>query len=205
MRHGHFHQAQQAQMAQAIEVGQILFTAVDISHLGLDLEALVAGQVQVPQLRVRIPVPVIVPVGDVVLESIVPCVDGAQLLEPAQLGRQRLEFVAVNKEDAQLLQMLKIVGRQGAQTVRRHIQFLQLGHRDERTGRHLVQLIHRDIQDFELMKVHEHSKHIVRKSVIRDAHAHQRARQRHIGRFGYGQRTEYIGAGIEGLQAVAVP
>ena len=117
MRHGHFHQAQQAQMAQAIEVGQILFTAVDISHLGLDLEALVAGQVQVPQLRVRIPVPVIVPVGDVVLESIVPCVDGAQLLEPPQLGWQRLKFVAVNKEDAQLLQMLKIVGRQGAQTV----------------------------------------------------------------------------------------
>ena len=87
-------------MAQAIEVGQILFTAMDISHLGLDLEALVAGQVQISQLRVGIPVPVIVPVGNVILKSIVPCVDGAQLLEPAQLGRQRLEFVAVNKENA---------------------------------------------------------------------------------------------------------
>ena len=208
VRHGDLHEAEQAQMVQAVEVGEVLLAAIHIGNLGLDLEALVARQVEVPQLGIRIPVPVIVPVGDVVLECIVPGVDRPQLLQPAELRRQRQQLVPIQEEHVQVLQRLEVLGGERTQAIRREEQLPERTQREQRTRRHLVDLIHRQVEQLEARQVHQHGKHIVRQPVVRHAQVHERRSEGHrVGRaaVGHRERAEDVRACIQHAQTLAPP
>ena len=178
VRHGDLHEAEQAQMVQAVEVGEVLLATVHIGDLGLDLEALVARQVEVPQLGIRIPVPVVVPVGNVVLEHVVPHVDALEPLQQAQLRRQRLQPVPVQVEHAQLHKVLQVVARHGAELVPAQVQLPQLAERRKRAVRHLVDVVHAQVQHLELLEQREDREDLVGKPVVRHPQRHEAGAQR---------------------------
>ena len=91
------HQTKDAQVHQRREISEVpsLSTVLSVGSL-LDLQTLVAGKIEVSQLVVPVPVPVVWPVGDVVLEHVTTNIKYRELLHFAELCRKDLELVAVD-------------------------------------------------------------------------------------------------------------
>ena len=100
-----------------------------------------------------LPVPIVRPVGDVVLQHVAADIEYSKSVDLAQLGRKGRELVAIDMKHTEAPESLNMLCWQTGQLVAAHIEFDNLAHIGDLPTRDFRNVVVADIQDLNAQKV----------------------------------------------------
>jgi hypothetical protein len=90
---------------------------------------------------IPVPVPVVRPVGNVVLERVAGDIQNSELSNLAEFCRKNLELVVVDVEHFQRANFFQVFSRQGGQIVARQVQLSKVLPSSDGASRHVIQQV----------------------------------------------------------------